>query len=115
MNGLSRTVAVLLLFTMAAALPGVQALALSAPQTSHTAGCHGHGPAQTPAPTSCQCCVNGHHQAIPSASVSLRPLAPLVCRLDAGEDSAVYFLLDKRPAWLIVASASPPSAAPLRI
>jgi hypothetical protein len=80
MQGILRTVAGLLLVTMAGALPGVQPVAFPAaqavPSHLHPAGCPSQGPvAPGPAPISYQCCVKGHRVAIPNASFTFRPLA----------------------------------------
>ncbi len=88
MYGILRTDAVLLIFTMGCALIGAHAQLFPAAQASHPAGCHGRGPgipsrshfpAPIPAPTSYQCCVNGHHAAIPNAAFSLRSMAAQLC------------------------------------
>jgi hypothetical protein len=79
MPGSLRMIALLLLVLMAGTLPGAQALAFPEaqplPPHPHPAGCHSPGstvPATPdPAPTSYQCCVNGHHAAIPNASFTL--------------------------------------------
>lgn len=114
-----RTIAVLLLGTIFAALPGAQALAeaaFSGAPAGHPAGCHSHGPATpTPAPASYPCCVNGHDAALPNASFTSRSLEARVC----GMAVAPQLRLDSAPERLsvtfVVPSNSPPGAAPLRI
>lgn len=114
MQPISRTVAVLLLVTIAAALPGVQASALSAAQPAHP-GCHGHAPATpTPAPTSYQCCVSGHHQAMASTPFSLRPLVALF-DLDAREGILKCASLSSYFVGSAIPCTSPPNSAPLRV
>jgi hypothetical protein len=120
MHGLLRMVAVLLLLTMATALPGAHVLPFSVTQSGHPAKCHGHGPATpSPAPTSYQCCVNGHQAAIPNAAFSLRSslgsVAAQVDRLDGRELSRLDFVRIFRSGLFVVPSISPPDAAPLRI
>ena len=120
MHGILRMAAVALLVTMAAALPGAHGLQVSTAQTEHPAGCHGHGPA-TPSPspsnlpTSYQCCVSGHHAAIPNSAFSLRSTASQLCQLDRGEDLGLKSVLRHDPAVMLVSSYSPPGTAPLRI
>src|ERR1700687_767068 len=112
----SGMIAVMLLVVMAAAVPGAHALAFLTTQPVHPAGCHSHGPAiPAPAPNSFQCCMSGHHAAMPHASFSPRPLAGRLCALTAGEQISQGFALGRLPAMLIVPSNSPPGAAPLRI
>jgi hypothetical protein len=60
--------ALVLIATLASTSIGIHALVLPAPHV-HPAGCHGHG-SPTPAPVSYQCCVAGHHQAIPGSLFS---------------------------------------------
>ena len=115
MQRTSGMIAVLLLVVTAAAVPGAHALAFSAAQPAHPAGCHNHGPA-TPAPApSFECCVSGHQAAMPNASFSPRPLAGRLCGLTAGERLSGGFAPDRPPAMFVVSSNSPPGAAPLRI
>jgi hypothetical protein len=112
----SRMIAVLLLCTMTAALPGAQAFALAAAPPAHPAGCHRQGPATpTPAPVSYQCCVNGHHWTIPSASFSTQaPLAEF-SRSDGGGDFSLASVLSAHFSMIVVpASSPPPGVAPLR-
>jgi|SRR5579859_1461097 len=114
MQGISRTIAVGLLIAMAAAWPGVQAFALPTMPT-HSAGCHSHTPVTpNPVPNRYRCCVSGHHQALPSASVTLRGMVTLLF-VDSIQDHVGNCLLDKHSAMLNSASASPPNATPLRI
>src|ERR1700730_17137493 len=102
MQRTSGMIAVLLLVVTAAAVPGAHALAFSAAQPAHPAGCHSHGPpTPAPAPTSFQCCVTGHQAAIPNASFSPRPLAGRLCALTAGEQISQGFALGRLPAMLI--------------
>lgn len=113
---ISRTMALLLLGTMAAALPGMQTLAISAdsPQSSRPAACHGHHPV-TPskAPVSFQCCVNGHHTALPSALFSPGPFT----QASALDDQNSFRQTASESIYLqgSTISASPPIAAPLRV
>ena len=110
----SRLVALWLLLGMAASSGGAQSFLLSA-QPAHPAGCHAPRPATPPAaPASYQCCVNGHHAAIPSAPVSLRPLlAEFSRKPDSGGGSASLLLA--HVAVIAASSSSPPGSAPLRI
>jgi hypothetical protein len=118
MHRLGRMIAVLLALTMASALPGAHAVTIPATQTGHPAGCHSHGPASSsPAPTSYQCCVNGHHWTIPSVSFSFSErlvLAPFAT-LDGGEDLSLASTLSTHFSLNAVTASSPPGIAPLRI
>src|SRR5579864_5160335 len=68
MNWLVRLTAVALLFSMCAATPGAQALAV---QTSGPAqGCHSHP--TVPSPARYQCCANGHNWAITASPVAVQ-------------------------------------------
>jgi len=120
MHGILRTAAMALLVTMAAALPEAHGLQVPAAQTEHRAGCHGrfstipsHSP--SPSPTSYQCCVSGHHAAIPYGAFSLRSAAAQCGRLDHGDDLAPKIALGQDPTGVIVSSYSPPGTSPLRI
>ena len=109
-------IAVLLVGTIFAALPGAQALAFPAPSVAHPAGCHSHRPAiPSPAPPSYQCCVNGHHAAIPNTSFSSRPLDVQICGLAGSEQLRFGFARNRHSVSFAVPSNSPPGAAPLRI
>ena len=117
--------AVILLVSVAAALPGTQAFAMAAGQLvqpARAAGCHPHGPAippaspaPAPAPVSYQCCVNGHHWAIPSPSFTRRPLVAVMVDLDLGDGTSPHSLPCLHSAGLIVPTISPPGSARLRI
>jgi hypothetical protein len=121
MHGLLRTATMALLVTMmAAALPDAHSLQVPAAQTEHPAGCHERGPAApprspSPSPTSYQCCVSGHHAAIPNGAFSLRSTAAQLCLLHDGEDRELEFVPRHDPSGAIVYSYSPPGTSPLRI
>jgi len=124
-----RSIAVLLLVTMATALPGIHAMALPAAQAVplypvqlhpvhlHPAGCHGPRPAApvSPWPSSYQCCVNGHRAAIPNASFTLGSIAAQLCGLNLCDGPRLEFISLHNPATWFAPSNSPPGAAPLRI
>lgn len=111
-----RMIAVLLSLTMASALPGAHAAAIPATQTGHPAGCHGHGPATpSPAPTSYQCCVNGHLAAVPNVSFSVQPLLAHFAALDGGGELSLASTLFVHFSLNAVIASSPPGIAPLRI
>jgi hypothetical protein len=115
MKGSLRMVAVLMLVSMAAALPGAHAHAFPAAQTGHPAGCHSHGAAPAPAPTSYQCCVSGHRAAIPNPSFAPRSLVAQVSGLENGENLGSGVVPYRHSAVFVVPSDSPPRTAPLRI
>jgi hypothetical protein len=114
MQSSGRMIAGLLLVVIAASLPGMHALAFSAVQPSHPAGCHSHGPA-TPHPASFQCCASGHQAAMPNATFSPRAMDVQLCRLAAGEEGRFRFASDRHSVMFVVPSNSPPDIAPLRI
>ncbi len=113
-------VAVLLVVTVATALPGAHALPFAAEQEQHPAGCHRHGPATrspspSPAPASYECCVSGHQAAIPNPTFSTRPLVALVLGLDRGEEFSLISVGFVDTRLSVAPSNSPPGAALLRI
>ena len=130
MHGTLRMVATLLLLATALALPGAEAMPSVAP-AGHAAGCHvhgayGHGPHNdgayrhgpanpVPASTDYQCCVNGHHAAIPNLSFSLRFMAVQVSSLDGTDGPRLALLLRLNSAVFVFPSDSPPGPVPLRI
>jgi len=115
MSGIWRMVALLLLIPVATALPGAQAMAFS-PVADHPTGCQGHGPAiPVPAPTSYQCCANGHHAVLPNTPFSVGSADAQLCRLDAGWDLSVEVPAFRLSAVSVAPSDSPPITAALRI
>jgi len=115
MHGILRMVATLLLLTMAAAWPGAEAMTAVTPG-GDAGGCHGHGPATpSPVPTGYECCVNGHHAAIPNLSFCLRFVAAQVSSLDGSDDPQLALLLRLNSTVLVFPSDSPPGPVPLRI
>ena len=66
-------------------------------------------------PVSYQCCVNGHHAAIPQAMFSARPLLALFSKSHGGEDFSLASVLAAHFSTVIVPASSPPGIAPLRI
>ena len=136
-------VAVLLVVTVATALPGAHALSfpgdrIPANSAQHPAGCHGRGPAtpspssshypdspasNSPVPASYECCVSGHQAAIPNATFTLRsslrsislPCVAALSRLDGDDIDRLDFVDRLHPAGLVIPSNSPPGGVPLRI
>lgn len=118
MTRASKVIALLLLSMIGTGLAGTQLWALGGVVPPHRAACHEHWPAtplpQPLAPHSYQCCVNGHHSAIPSVEFRFRSLVAVVCSLDAeGEFSpnSAAFL----PVRFVLPASSPPGSASLRI
>ena len=113
MHGILRMVAVVLLLAMAD-MPATQAMPFPVAQSGHP-GCHGHAPVTpVPSPTNYQCCVSGHHVAMPSAAFCIGSIAAELCCLEPIERAKLRF--DSFPsAVLALPSNSPPGAAPLRI
>ena len=114
-----RMIAVGLLGVIFAALPGARAGAVFAETSAeHPAGCHSHGP-ETPtpnrAPASYQCCVNGHHAAIPNASFASRALEARSCGMSDASGLRPDLAHDRLSLLFVVPSCSPPRAVSLRI
>jgi hypothetical protein len=118
-----RTIAVLLLLTMACGLPTAQGQSAATAQESHPAGCHRHTPAvpapspsHFPVPASYECCVNGHHAAIPNAAFSFEPAAGQLCGVNGSNRPCLTVVASFHAAmFFLVPSDSPPNVAPLRI
>jgi hypothetical protein len=120
MHRLLRMVAVWLLVPMAIALGGSQAMSSPAAPARHPAGCHSPAPAtRFPAPTSYQCCANGHQAALPNPSFALgssfRCVTAQLCSLDSSDSPRLSFVSCLHSAVFVVPSNSPPDVAPLRI
>jgi hypothetical protein len=131
MHGILRMVAVLLVVTVATAMPGAHALPYPvdrnpAGPAQHPAGCHGYKPAMpspsplpspspSPAPVSYECCASGHQAAIPNPTFSTRPLVALVSGLDRGVEFSLISVGFVETRVSVVPSNSPPDGAPLRI
>jgi hypothetical protein len=121
MPGSLRMIAVLLLAATAMSLPGALALPAAPPVHIHLhpAGCHSSKPTAPavpdPAPTSYQCCVNGHHAAVPNGLFTLRSMAAQLCSLAAAEQLRLSSASYRHSTISVVPSNSPPGAAPLRI
>lgn len=111
----SRIVALIVLVAVGAAFASARALDHSIPQPK-LPPCHGHMPEQ-PArvPVSYQCCINGHHAAIPQATFSARPLLALLSKSDGGEDFSLASVVAAHFSTVVAPSSSPPGLAPLRI
>lgn len=106
-------VAVVLLVAMAA-MPAAQAMPFPAAQSGHP-GCHGHAPATpVPSPTNYECCVSGHHTAMPNVAFSLGSIVAELCSLEQSERANLRFVSFPSTV-LALPSNSPPGAAPLRI
>jgi hypothetical protein len=110
----SRIVAVIVLFAVGAAFAGAKASDHSIPQPKHPP-CHGHMPGPSRAPVSYQCCINGHHAAIPQAAFSPRPLLAQFSKSDCGEEFSRVSIVSAHLATIVVPASSPPGIAPLRI
>jgi len=111
----SRIVAVIVLVAVGAAFASAQGSDHSIPQPK-LPPCHGHMPEQPArAPLSYQCCVNGHHAAVPPATFSARPLLALFPKSHGGEDFSPASVLAPHFSTVVTPSSSPPGIAPLRI
>ena len=111
----SRIVVVIMLVAVGAAFASAQASDHSIPQPK-LPPCHGHLPEQ-PArvPVSYQCCVNGHHAAIPQATFQARPVLALRSKSHGNEDFSLASVVAAHFSTVIVPASSPPGIAPLRI
>jgi hypothetical protein len=101
-----------LIATLAAMVPGVSVA--WATTAAHPAGCHRHAPElPSHAPVSFECCVNGHHAAMPSA---IFRNSPATSQFAACDDSHQFSVV-AAPTFEVRVnlSSSPPGAAPLRI
>lgn len=111
-----RMIAVGLLGAIFAALPGALAAAVfPGTPAGHAAGCHSPRPATSPAPSSYQCCVNGHHAALPNASFASRALGERVSGVAVAQQIRLDSAPDRRSVMFVVPSYSPPGAVSLRI
>jgi len=109
----SRPLALLLVVALLAALPSVQAMAI--PAAGHPARCHEPAPADpSPAPSNYQCCVSGHHWAIPAGSFSPDPMIAWMF-VPAVHGDLPEFISRQSSAQPVIPFSSPPDAAPLRI
>lgn len=116
MRRISRTIAMVVLVTMCATLLDAPVLALPTILVGHPARCHGGTPApQTPAPVSYQCCVSGHHWAIPGPSDSHRPLIAQLSAFNESRSIPCDLVSCFVSRALVLPSSSPPSLSPLRI
>ena len=133
MHGILRMVAMLLVVSVAMALPGAHALPFPADRipanpVQHPAACHGYkptmpsssslplpSPSRSRSPMSYECCASGHQAALPNPTFSSRPLVALVSGLESGEEFSLISVgfVDTRVS--LVPSNSPPGSAPLRI
>jgi hypothetical protein len=97
-----------------------------ASQPAPTTGCHSHAlpaslplpvvPATVPpAPRSYECCVTGHHAAIPFASFSLRLVFACVGEATGAEQFSLATTVHSSSIVLISAFGSPPGSFSLRI
>jgi len=105
----SRLISGLLLIAFAAAVPGIQLYAMP---TGHPAGCHDPG-TPSPAVPSYQCCIGGHHWAIPGAAFTIRPMAGTATSPEHRDHSIGDVSIPL--AMLVAPSVSPPGLSPLRI
>src|SRR5260370_28398667 len=115
MHRIFHMAALLLLAATASTLQGATALRPST-APAHSAGCHGDQPATpSPAPSRYQCCVNGHHTALPNAPFAFRSMAAQPGRLDGSDLSHRDAVCRFHLAFLVFPSNSPPHISPLRI
>lgn len=112
----ARVLAMLVLLAVVATLPCVKVFAFSTGDSARPPACHSHLPV-TPmrAPISLQCCMEGHHAAIPNAAFSPGPLAQLASRQPSYTFPDISFSMTAPSVSFPVASDSPPGAVPLRI
>ena len=111
----SRIVAVIVLVAVGAAFASAQASDHTIPQPK-LPPCHGQMPERpSRVPISYQCCVNGHHAAIPQATFQARPLLALFSKSHGGEDFSLDSVLAAHFSTIVVPASSPPGLTPLRI
>jgi hypothetical protein len=105
----------LLMAAVLAALLAPQALLTSANANDPPAGCHEHGPiVPAPAPSSHQCCQNGHDSAILLASSSSAPSFYVSAPVGLPQGKVALAVLSGLPSLAIV-SGDPPLLSPLRV
>ncbi len=107
----SRLMSGLLLLAFVAALPGTQVFAMTMP-AGHPAGCHDSGPSPADTP-SYECCISGHHWAMPGAAFSLHPLVDMANVSEPDHDAICSVPSSFEIA--VAPSVSPPGSSPLRI
>jgi hypothetical protein len=112
----SRLIAVLLLTPLLTAMLSSQSLALPSMSAEHPAGCHENGPV-TPsrAPVSYQCCVMGHHWAVPGIAYSFEHTALETLQFDSLEHFFPGSASRQNVQGGTYLSVSPPKSLPLRI
>jgi hypothetical protein len=115
MRGSPRPIALFLLAPFLLAMLSAQSIALPTMPAGHPAGCHENEPTPSPAPVSYQCCVMGHHWAMPGTAYStdLSVFTPLQHATLEARVPVVDLLQEIRDC--VFSSASPPKALPLRI
>ena len=114
MRGYSPIVAALLL-PFVPAMFTAQGFATSAMPAEQPAGCHEPMPAPAPAPVSYQCCVMGHHWAVPGTTFSVD--APVAHTLPTESQDGLFLsqACHRQDNAFLLSSASPPQFLPLRI
>ena len=112
---ISRIAAVLLLGVVSSIFPGAPSFALPDPP-AHSAGCHSHqSPAPSPAPVSYQCCVAGHHVAIPGVSFSGQFPLLYLCKASEADSRPMASIGHHNFLIQIPSPDGSPGLAPLRI
>src|SRR3989442_12560890 len=114
MQPLSRFIGTLLLIAFSAATLSAHPLMLPA-QTAHPAGCHGHGSPTPTAPVSYQCCISGHHRALPGNFFSGAVLLSDFGRTSDSGGILPAYHLTFRPVFLISSSPGSPGLTSLRV
>ena len=110
-----RIVAVLLLLPFLSAMFTAQGFASSTMPAEHPAGCHEPMPTPPPPPVSYQCCVMGHHWAVPGATFSVDRLGLHAFPANSAPNLSITLTSAAHEEELVVSCASPPQAVPLRI
>lgn len=115
MRGSLRLIALLLLAPFLSAMLASRSVALPTMPAEHPAGCHGNEPAPSPAPVSYQCCVMGHHWAMPGTAYSADLTVLAALPHAALEPRVPIANLSQEVRDCASLSASPPKILPLRI
>jgi len=113
MRWCSRIVSLLLLLPFLSAMFTAQGFASSLMPAEHPAACHEPMPA--PAPVSYQCCVMGHHWALPGTTFWGDRLTLHACTVESDDYLSMRLTSLDHEGEFPVSSASPPQAVPLRV
>lgn len=106
--------AMVLVFTLLAAVPAVWTLELPATPNEHAAGCHDSMPEPpTPKPANHQCCSGGHDWAVTVSTLVLHPAVEKIGTRTEAHYLHSDLLSDRSLAF--ISDSPPPVATSLRV